>query len=269
MDLTSCHKLGLQLEQVYSLPTKPVAVKWFERAAEVPEGVLFPVRDLGKHMALCQAVTCARKAGTAVALGKQDHWCWNPLVGFGMVPCRPGDAAFDEVVKVLGIEDRVKARAFLAAFPRLPQDQYEAVAVAPLSDTPFLPDVVLIYGLPGVINRMFLTLKAMTGRNIISVFDGIDSCVYSTVPSFLTGECRVTLPDPGDQERAGAGADEVILTLPAALLDGFAQRIDRSAGFQRPKPPIPPELELDFARPPFYNTLYRLWGLEEGKDWNL
>lgn len=268
MELSVYRDYGLALEQAYALPTKPVAVKWFEKAAEVPEGVLFPLRDLGKHMAFCQAVTCARKAGTAVAMGKRDQWCWNPLVGFGQVSCQPGEAAFDEVVKVLGIEDKQKAEDFLAAFPRLPLDRYEAVAVAPLSDTPFVPDVVLVYAAPEVVNRMFLVLKALTGQHIRSVFDGIDSCVYSTVPSFLTGECRVTFPDPGDQERAGASGEEVILTLPEPQLKPFMERVQRAARFQPPKAAIPPELELDFARPPFYNALNKLWGLDLGRDWS-
>ena len=28
------------------------------------------------------------------------------------------------------------------------------------------------------------------------------------------------------------------------------------------------EMKYDFARPPFYNTLYEMWGLDTGKDWD-
>ena len=29
------------------------------------------------------------------------------------------------------------------------------------------------------------------------------------------------------------------------------------------------DCELDFPRPPFYNKLFELWGLEQGEDWKL
>lgn len=268
MQITDYQAYGKDLKQIFKLPTMPVAVRFFEKEEDVPEGVIFPMRDLGKHMAFCQAVTCARKAGTAIALRKEDEWCWNPLVGFGRVSCKPGEAAFDEIVKVLGIDDRQKAEEFLDNFPKLELGKYAVTALAPLEKTPFEPDVVLIYGLPGTVNRMFLLEKAMTGKHIHSIFDGIDSCIYSTVPSFLTGECRVTFPDPGDQERAGAGQDEVIFTLPRERLTPFVERARAGARFTPPPAAIPPELELDFARPPFYNALYEIWGLDKGKDWS-
>ena len=30
---------------------------------------------------------------------------------------------------------------------------------------------------------------------------------------------------------------------------------------------LPSEMEFDFARPSFYNKVFRLWGMEEGKEW--
>ena len=94
------------------------------------------------------------------------------------------------------------------------------------------------------------------------MFDGIDSCIYCTVPSFLENEYRITFPDPGDRERARARDDEVILTVPAGRMTEFMDSIelnDRMMGFSDKLF----EINLDFPHPFFYNDLFEMWGLDK------
>jgi uncharacterized protein (DUF169 family) len=179
-------------------------------------------------------------------------------VGFGQVDCEPGHPAFEEIVKFIGISDPEKARAFFAASPGFQGEKYSSVVVAPLASASFIPDVVVIYADTAQTNHMIRCIKGAIGGCISSVFDGIDSCIYCTVPSFLRNEYRVTFPDPGDRERARAGDDEAILTVPGARLEEFTGAVsasDRFMGFSRRMF----EFNLDFARPPFYNKLFELW----------
>ena len=133
MELTKLHENAEMLESAFKLRTFPIGVKFCETLAEVPAGAVFPKKTLGKHMALCQAFSYARMKGMTIAMTKEDHWCWNPLVGFGSVECVPGQEQFDEVVKYIGIPDKLKAEAFFAHFPRLPLGKYEAVVIAPVT----------------------------------------------------------------------------------------------------------------------------------------
>jgi len=111
-----------------------------------------------------------------------------------------------------------------------------------------------------------LSEEEATARVLRVCFDGIDSCIYCTVPSFQNNEYRVTFPDPGDRERARATDDEMILTVPAARMEEFMKSVEENQrmGFNDRMQCV----ELDYARPPFYNTLFEMWGLEQGSDWN-
>ena len=266
MNAAEYNKYGKRLRELIGLRTLPVALKWYEKASDVPAEAIVPTRDLKKHMALCQAFTYARMKGATVAMTKQDHWCWNPLIGYGAVECVPGQPQFDEVTKFIGIPDKKQAEEFFQKFPRLPLGKYEAVVVAPLTTCTFEPDIIMVYSTPAKINYIVRCIKSVIGGSFTSTFDGIDSCIYCTVPTFQTGEFRVTLPDPGEVERARTRDDEVILTIPVDKLEALMEAIEQLSSFM-PCNDSMLDPTLDFPRPPFYNNLFDIWGLDKGEDW--
>lgn len=256
------------LRSLLLLRFEPIAAKLVEDESEVPERALRPLRDLNKHMALCQAFTLTRREKKTVYMEKEDHWCWNPLIGLGHVECAEGSAPFNVVCTALGIPDKGKARAFFAKFPRLPLGRYKGIVTAPLSACPFEPDVVLIYADNAQLRSMLWGIKAMTGKIVSTEMDAIDSCVYAVAVPMLTGEYRVTLPDIGEYERAAAGEDEVILSVPGARMEELLRGLRHFDKFHMGYAELKRELEFDFARPPFYNTLFEMWGLHKGRDWD-
>ncbi len=268
MTIEQIRENAVKLEQSFKLESMPIGLKWLEKASDAPEGAKFPKKDLGKHMALCQAFSYARMKGMSIVLTKEDHWCWNPLIGYGVVECVPGQPQFDEVVKYIGIADKEKAANFFANFPRLPLGKYEAVVIAPLKRINFVPDVVMIYSNPAKINVMCRSIKGVLGGTFTSEFDGIDSCIYCTVPSFLKNEYRVTLPDPGERERARTKDEDIILTVPGARLDEFIGALNLGSPFGGLNDAMF-EFNLDFGHPPFYNTLFEMWGLDKGEEWQM
>jgi len=265
-DIQTLNEQARRLDDLLRLETYPLAVKWYEDARDVPAGAMFPMRDKGKHIALCQAFSLARMRGMTVAMEIRDHWCWNPLVAFGMVDCSPGSKAFEVIKPLIGVPPK-DADDFLARFPRLEAGKYKAVVVAPLYKADFMPDVILIYSNTAQLNMMLRAVKSQTGELVKSVFDGIDSCAYATVPTMLTREFRITIPDPGDVERARAGKDEIIFSVPPEklhlILDGL-ERLSEHGMTYRTAPVV---LPFDFERPPFYNELFKIWGLDQGEDW--
>ncbi len=268
MEIRDYNRWGSVLEETMKLRSLPIALKFFEREEDVPQEAIYPMKRFGKHMALCQTFSYTRMKGMTIAMRTEDHWCWNPLIGYGNVECVPGQPQFDEVCKYIGIPGKENAAAFFANFPRLPLGKYPIVVTAPLKSCTFVPDVVLIYAEAAKINHMIRSIKSAIGGTFTSTFDGIDSCIYCTVPVFLKNEYRVTFPDPGDRERARARDDEVILSVPGPrmqeFMDAFEQHNSRM-GFGD----MLFEFNLDFPHPPFYNNLFRMWGLQEGEEWDV
>jgi hypothetical protein len=82
----------------------------------------------------------------------------------------------------------------------------------------------------------------------------------------LHGECAVTVPDPGDYERAGAREDEMVLTVPVNRLDELMAGVyhfeEIGRGFRQFNFSIAP----DFDQPPFYEEYFRKWGLDGPKE---
>ena len=256
-----------ELREMLILRYEPVAVKMIENEAEVPDRALRPMRDLNKHMALCQAFGLARRDGKTVYTDKYSEWCWNPLIAFGFVECREGTAAFGVVCKHLGIGDADAAKEFFAKFPTLPANKYKGVIVMPLSACETEPDVVLIYCTNAQLRHLAWAVKNVTGKTISTQIDAIDSCAYSCVVPINTGEYRVTLPDVGEFERAAADENEIILSVPGArmeeLLTGLRPFSARGMGYKD----LAKGMEFEFARPAFYNDLFGLWELSQGENW--
>ena len=268
MEIQELNRWGALLEEKMKLRSLPIAMKFCASRDEVPGEAVFPKEKFGKHMALCQTFSYTRMKGMTIAMGTGDHWCWTPPVSFGNVDCDPGTPAFEEVCKVIGVQGQENARRFFAAFPRLPRGKYPYIVTAPLRACTFVPDIVMVYAEAAKINHLCNTVKTVVGGTFTSVFDGIDSCIYCTIPSFEKNEFRITFPDPGDRERGLARDDEVILTIPGGRLKEFmdvfeARHKNRSFGDSLF------EFNLDFPHPPFYNTLFEMWGLDEGEEWDV
>ena len=82
------------------------------------------------------------------------------------------------------------------------------------------------------------------------------------MPVLNTGEYRITIPDPGEYERAMAGEDEIIFSLPkeklAELMQGLRHFEKRGMGYTQ----LAMKMRPDFPRPPFYKDLYKMWELD-------
>ncbi|MBS7528180.1 DUF169 domain-containing protein [Fusibacter paucivorans] len=244
-----------------------MAVKLAEKDTEISTDFIRPLKTMGKHIALCQAFAMARREGKMVYMEKKDHWCWAPLVAFGHIRCERGDEAFEEISRMIGIEDIGKAKDFFENIPRLPHEKYTGIMVAPLAKAPFTPDIILVNCNNAQLRTLLLGIKSQKGALVESRFDPIDSCVWSIIPSLLGGDYRITLPDPGDYARALTDENDIILSIPKAQYDAFTRGLEWQLKKGMTSESFVYDMEGDFARPPFYNKLYSAWGLDQGKDW--
>jgi uncharacterized protein (DUF169 family) len=262
------NRLGEKLESLLVLRYAPIALRLLKTEADIPEGALRPKRDLGGHLALCQAFATVRRQRKSLVLLKEDHWCVWPLIGFGLVEFREGTESYDFAVTANFIKDPEKARAFFkSSYPRMPEGSSIGLALAPLDTANFVPDMVLVYLKPAQLRSALMSIKYKSGELLHAAFDSVDSCVHSTIPCLKDGRYKITVPDPGEYERGLTDEDEMILSVPAGELDdlvgGLQLLSDRSFGYRQ----LHMEMKTDFPRPQFYDDLFRAWGLDSGEVW--
>lgn len=255
--LKDLNRYGEDLEKLLHLRTSPIAVKMLEKEEDIPEGAIRPKRDRGDHFAQCQAFAMSRRQGVSIAMLKEDNWCWGPLVGYGLEELPEEFTTFPFM-----IENEEAARNHCKNFPRLERGKYIGIVSAPLKTANFDPDLVLIYSNTAQLRSMLMAIKIKEGFMITSLFDPIDSCIYSVVPVLLTGQYRITLPDPGEYERAMAGEDEIILSVPTdkmeELISGLHKFEERKMGYTQ----LAMHVQPNFPRPEFYSRLFKIWGLD-------
>ena len=84
LSLSDFNSFGEEIERRLLLRTSPIAIKLLETEKDIPEGALRPKRDLGFHLGLCQAFAMSRRERKTVAMLKGDHWCYLPVIAFGL-----------------------------------------------------------------------------------------------------------------------------------------------------------------------------------------
>jgi len=252
---------GEELEKLLLLRTSPIAVKMLKREDDVPEEAVRPKRDRGYHLAQCQAFAMSRREKATVALLKEDNWCWAPLIGYGLVEM-PEFGTRGALYFPHFVESQAAAKALIKTFPRLEYGKYIGIVSAPLRTASFEPDLVLIYTNTAQLRTILLAVKYKEGALITSEFDPIDSCVFSTVPVLLTGEYRITIPDPGEYERAMTGEDQIIFSVPGNKVETLVRGLGHFEEIRLGYTDLAPVMRPDFPQPEFYKMLFRQWGLD-------
>ncbi len=212
-------ELSEQIEKQMRVDSYPIAVKLIKKMEDIPENAVRPVKDLGYSLSTCQAFSYSRRRGLTVAQLKEDMWCPEPVMGFGLEETPeyflegnnryPSDVVSIEAGKAWAQKE----------FPRLPVGEYIGVVSAPLAEAKFEPDVVLIYCNPAQMTLMLLAWAYRTGRDMETKLSGHSACIYSVVFPMKTKQCYISTPCGGDRWRAMAGDDEMIFSIPFDEVD--------------------------------------------------
>ena len=256
-------KAARLLMDCLGLTHSPMAVKLARSEDEIPEEAVRPYRELHVQYAECQCFAKSRVDGKTYALTLEDHWCWFPLICYGFVDVKKGNRDYEIVMNNLGIPCREKAEAFFEKFPKLPYKSVAAYVTAPMVTASFIPDLILVYcDNPQQLREMAGAVKYMTGAGLHTDLDYVDSCGWDIAVSMLSRDFRVTIPDPGEIERAEIGRNEMILTAPGEKFVELCEVTDLKHKRIEARPGRDCGLVPDFPRPEFIVNLYREWGLE-------
>ena len=266
MTVENANTFGNELEQRLLLRYSPIALKLLYSEEEIPEGTIRPVEDEGNRLAMCQAFALVRRNRKAYTMLKDDHWCVWPLVSYKMCPLEEEDYTY--MGTKFFMKDPQRGVRFLKEeYPFLKDKAPIGFSIAPLRSCTFVPDLVCIYCTPAQIRSLMMATKYITGDMLDLTLDPVDSCVHSTIPVLNGKDFNITFPDPGEYERGLTDENEVMFTLRAERLEELVESLklfDKiGMSFQKLKM----EMSMNFPRPPFYEEMFKKWGLASGPLW--
>ncbi len=225
MNLEKIHRNAEDLLQMVRLRTYPFAVKLIRNTGEIPEEAIRPLKDLGYHLDLCQAFAKTRWEGKHIAMLKEDMWCFEPVVGFGLA--EPPEQFLDGENRFpASIMSKDAARYWARnTLPRFDTGVNQGVLSAPLNTCSFNPDLFVIYCDPEQLTHLLITQNAIAGKDLECALAGHAACVYTVVPVLKNKRPVVAAPCRGDRRNAMAQNNEIIFAAPIEALDGFIEAL--------------------------------------------
>jgi uncharacterized protein (DUF169 family) len=235
-----------ELDRRLRLKTFPLAVKMLEGEEDIPEGVIRPKRDLGYHLATCQAFSASRREGIAMALLKEDMWCSESVIGLGLA--EPPQYFLDGYTRIPGSNANLEAgKTWAREFPRFEVGRYVGIMSSPLAEARFEPDVVIFY-CDSMQLKMLLSAAAWrTGHDLTCTVSDKGACVYGVVPVMQHNRCQVSVPCRGDRRFAACQDYEMIFSSPYANVEELLLALGHMSdyGYQLPMGNVMmPEYEL-------------------------
>ena len=257
-DLGVYREYGEELERRLRLKTFPLAFKLLKREEEIPEGAKRPLKDWGYHLSLCQTLQISRREGRVMAMLLEDHWCFEPVVGYGLGEppehFLEGHNRYPRDVATLEA-----GRHYAEQFPRLETGKYIGTVSGPLRTVNFEPDFVMIYCDSAQLCLLMLGREYKDGYNLKCALSSHAACVYGVIPVAQTGECYVAVPCRGDHYRAMAGDEELIFTAPREKLDGLLEGL-RHVEKTGSKLPQGYAVQPEYALPESYRKIGQMMG---------
>ena len=210
--LGTLHNYGKELEKRLRLWTYPLAIKLLEKEEDIPEGAVRPLRDLGYRLMACQAFAMSRWEGATIATLKEDMWCFEPVVAYGIE--KPPQYFLDGYSRYPQQNKTLEAGSNAAhEFPCLEYGKYIGIVSAPLTTTNFEPDLVIIYCDSEQLDLLLYARQYLDGHNLKCTLSHAAGCVFAVVPVMQNGDCNVAVPCPGDRYRGHAQNFEIVFTV--------------------------------------------------------
>jgi len=213
-----------EFERRLRLKTFPIAVKMLAEEGDIPEGSTRPKRDLGYHLAACQAFAMSRREGTSVTMLKEDMWCSESVIGFGLA--EPPQYFLDGYSRYPDDNATLEAGSTWAReFPRFEAGRYIGIASSPLATARFEPDVIIMYCDSTQLKILLSAAAWREGHELTCTVSGKGACVYAVVPVMQHGRCQVTAPCAGDKRFAMSQDCEMIFAAPYAKTEELLEAL--------------------------------------------
>ena len=224
MELKNLHAMGTELEYWLRMRVHPIAVKMLKSRDEVPEGAIIPTRDWKHKYSQCQAFAKSQRDGLTIAMFKEDNWCPEPVLGYGLAERMQyfldGNHRYPD-----SIRDLADAAEWCKNMPYLEYGVYKGIVSAPIHSCNFMPDLILMHVNGMMASQLMIVKNWIDGKDIHCQLSGHAVCVYAVVPPLKERDCYLAIPCKGDRRLAGAQDDELFFTLIPEMLPDFIEGI--------------------------------------------
>lgn len=260
MDIDKLHAYGEEIRTRLALRSLPIAIKMLKNNEDIPEGAQRPLKDLGCHLSQCQAFAMSRRDGASLVVFKEDGWCPEPIIGFGFA--EPPDYFLEGHSKYpYKLQSLEAGSNWAQALPRLTFGKFTGIVSAPLCQTTFDPDLVMLYANSAQFTQLLQSARYKTGRPFNNTISASAACVYATVLPFQSGEYQVTFPCAGDRTKAMAQDDEIVFTIPIKKLEALMEGI-RFLDTNNHAFPLKFSMKDEYVMTESYTKLAKLMGMK-------
>jgi uncharacterized protein (DUF169 family) len=242
--------VGEALERHLRLGAFPVAVRFLAPGEALPEKARRPLVALETPIAVCQALTLARRMGWTIALGPDDSSC--PLFNLAMGWLEEFDPSFMHAffTAMQYAKDEEAARARVQGLGMLDPGECAVMVLSPLTRTQVVPHLVMVFGNPAQVMRLVQATTRWEGKRVAGSFGGLGgSCNEGLILTRLEEQPRVVLPGNGDRVFAATQDHEMAFAFPGDWSDRIIEGLEATAA-RGVRYPIPTNLqyELPFMR---------------------
>lgn len=254
--------LSAQLEKYLRVHTFPLGIRSYRPEESLPEKAKVPSKHLGVKMAICQAISIARRYGWTMAVGREDISCPIAKAVFGFEE-RNEYYTSGSLADGMYASCKEAGAEFEDALAKFGEGEYSCVVAGPLGRVNFVPDTVLVYGNSAQVLRLLNACLYKRGGSLTSEFSGRGDCSDIVIKGKKTGEPQVILPCYGDRIFGMTGDDEMAFTFPFAMGGEVVEGLEKThAGGVRY--PVPIYLRFQAEYPKSYQELEALWRKQEG-----
>ncbi|GAB4367521.1 MAG: DUF169 domain-containing protein [Deltaproteobacteria bacterium] len=255
--------LSAHLEKYLRVPTFPLGIRSCKPEEPLPEKVKVPSRHLGVKVAICQAISIARRYGWTMAVGREDVSCPIAKAVFGF-ETRNEYYTSGSLADGMYASCREAGEQFENALAKFGEGEYARVVAGPLSRLSFEPDTVLVYGNSAQVLRLLNACLYKKGGSLTSEFSGRGDCSDIVIRGKQTGKPQVILPCYGDRIFGMTADDEMAFTFPFSMGDEVVEGLEKThAGGVRY--PVPIYLRFQAEYPKSYQELEALWRKQDDK----
>lgn len=233
------HQIGKGLERYIRPATFPLAVKIVRDESEIDFPHKRPSIDLHLQNFVCQNFKISRTYGWTMLVTEKDICCKiaRMVYGWDIID----QAALEEMKRFpigLYAKDQATDEKFGKHLYSL-DNNFDGLAISPLSRSKIIPDVVLVYCLPAQAMRLIQGYLYMEGGVLEFTAAGrVGSCHEGITKTIMTGKPQLVMLGNGDRVWGGAQDDEVMFSCPTNKLDILIEglKTTHSAGLRYPVP---------------------------------
>lgn len=215
MDLNTLHDLGKGFESILKLKTKPIGIKFFEKASDVPK----EYEMIDRKKVICNMCGLSRYYEIPVAISKENtcNLCVvaDVSMGIGEIPKEFAKNAAGKFAK-----NENETPKILEDMKTLPK-KFEVIGICPVAFSPVIPDVVQLWANPTQIMELeYANVWNDGSAKIRLCSNGHGASCYETLTwPLVADEIRLAIADSGDKRHGYASDNDMILGIPINKLE--------------------------------------------------